>query len=118
MRKPIVSVVIPFYNSKVFLEDSLAKVCGQTYGELEIIYVDDGSTDNGFKVIEEKMITDPRIRLIRQERSYAGIARNTGLQEVTGEYVAFWDADDYFEPDCIEKLLETILKYDADIAIC
>lgn len=113
-----VSVIMPVYNAEKYLADSLGTVVEQTLREIEIICVDDGSTDDSRKVIAEYMEKDDRITLLQQKNQYAGIARNTGLKKCSGEYVVFWDADDRFALDALEKLYNKAKQDDADISIC
>ena len=86
-RQIKVSVVVPVYNVDEFLDNTLSDITGQTLREIEIICVDDGSTDNSCKIIEEWMEKDSRIQLIRQKNQYAGVARNNGLKQAHGKYV-------------------------------
>ena len=99
MEEIKVSVVIPVYNVEEFLNNTLSDITGQTLKEIEIICVDDGSTDTSCKIIEEWQKRDSRIQLIKQKNQYAGVARNNGLKQAHGKYVVFWDADDLFERD-------------------
>lgn len=118
MEKCKVSVIIPVYNTAEFLPETLESVSGQTLKEIEIIFVDDGSKDGSQDLIREYMKKDSRIQLIEQKNSYAGIARNNGLKKATGEYVVFWDSDDRFALDALEKMYEQSVKKGADICIC
>lgn len=113
-----VSVVVPVYNVDEFLDNTLSDITGQTLREIEIICVDDGSTDNSCKIIEEWMKKDSRIQLIRQKNQYAGVARNNGLKQAHGEYVIFWDADDLFDEKALETLYTQAEKENSDICIC
>lgn len=115
--KPLVSVIIPVYNVLPFLREALDSVIHQTYQNLEIILVDDGSTDGSGEICDE-YLSDSRVTVIHQENRGLSGARNTGLERMTGEYVAFMDSDDAFMPEMIEKMLDRILRTDADIAIC
>lgn len=99
---PRVSVVIPVYNSDKYLEKCLRSVLDQSIREIEIICVDDGSTDESIIILRKMANEDERIKIIQQENQFAGVARNTGLKNAVGEYVYFLDSDDY----CDRKLLE------------
>lgn len=100
------SVIIPVYNCETYLERCLESVINQTINEIEILCVDDGSTDNSVSIIQEYACSDERIVLLRQKNQGAGIARNKGLQSAKGEYVAFLDADDYyFDVDALSKMV-------------
>lgn len=113
-----VSVVIPVYNVEEFLDSTLSDITGQSLKEIEIICVDDGSTDNSCEIIQEWMKKDSRIQLIRQKNQYAGVARNNGLKQAHGKYVIFWDADDLFEANALEVLYNQAEKESTDICIC
>jgi len=114
----LVSIIIPVYNAEKYLRECLESILNQTYRNLEIICVDDGSTDNSAEIITEYQINDSRIRLIRQQNQYAGVARNNGVDVSSGEYVMFLDADDFFELELVEKMVNKISEHSADIAIC
>lgn len=113
-----VSVIIPVYNAEKYLRDTLDDATGQTLREIEIICVDDGSTDSSAEIVEEYARRDARVRLIRQKNQYAGVARNHGMSHATGEYLVFWDADDCFEPAMLEKMYARITQAQADICVC
>ena len=113
-----VSVVIPVYNIAAHLRQCLDSVVGQSLQDIEIICVDDGSTDESYAILEEYVRQDPRIRVIRQENAGPGVARNTGLQYATGEYLIFLDSDDWFEKDFLELMLRRARETDADVTIC
>lgn len=98
-----VSVIIPVYQSQRYLRQCLDSVVGQTLKEIEIICVDDGSFDGSAQILREYASKDGRLRVIRQENAGAGAARNRGLLEASGEYLSFLDADDFFEPDMLER---------------
>lgn len=96
--KAKVSIVIPVYNAEKYLGECLDAVLGQTLRELEVICVDDGSTDDSLRILGERAKSDMRLSVIRQENAGAGAARNRGLAAATGDYIAFMDADDFY-PD-------------------
>ena len=104
-----ISVIVPFYNSEKYLKRCLDSLVRQTFKDIEIIMVNDGSTDNGLNVVKSYM-SDERIRLIEKENGGQASARNLGLYEATGEYIIFIDSDDYVELNLCEKLYDTILK--------
>lgn len=113
-----VSVVMPVYNAQEYLDDTLRDVTGQTLREIEIICVDDGSTDESVKIIERWQEKDSRIKLLTQANQYAGVARNHGLTHATGKYVVFWDSDDIFYPEALEKLYLQSEEEQTDICVC
>ncbi len=113
-----VSVVIPVYNGQEFLNRCMDSVCQQTLQDIEIICVDDGSTDNTIEILEDYRQKDKRVQILRQQNQYAGIARNRGLKQAVGKYVIFWDSDDYFALDALQKLYECAEERDADICVC
>lgn len=115
MNKPLVSVIIPLYNASSYIEATLDSVCQQTYTNLEILVVDDSSTDDGFKKV--KAYSDSRIILLQQVNSGAAIARNTGLQQAKGDYIQFMDADDLLHPDKIKIQVEALHDKTAKIAV-
>ena len=113
-----VSVIIPVYNTEQYLGQCLDSVIGQTLKDIEIICVDDGSWDRSPEILRWHAAADGRIRIIRQQNSGLGEARNSGLKAATGEYIAFLDSDDWYEPAALEKLYEQAVKDDADICMC
>lgn len=112
----MVSVIIPVYNTLRYLRESLESVIHQTYQNLEIIIVDDGSTDGSESICDEYKY-DSRVRVIHQENRGLGGARNAGLDIMSGEIVAFLDSDDAFLPETIQTMVEAMLFYKADIVI-
>lgn len=118
MNKQIkVSVIVPVYNALNYLEDSINSILSQTLKEVEIIFVDDGSSDGSYEMLENYAKKDSRIRVIRQKNAGAGAARNNGLKYAKGEYLSILDADDFYEPDMLEKSYNAALKYNADIVV-
>lgn len=115
---PLVSIIIPVYNIKEYIGTCLRSVCGQTLERLEIIVVDDGSTDGSTAICRDYAARDSRIHLVRQENAGQSAARNAGLRLATGDYVGFVDGDDWIEPDMYASLLEALTEADADIALC
>lgn len=113
-----VSIIVPVYNGEKYLRECLDSIKNQTLEDIEIICVDDGSTDSSLNIIEEYKKADSRFQILRQQNQYAGVARNTGLDAATGEYVIFWDCDDYFALDALEKMYQMAAEHHADICIC
>lgn len=118
MGVPTVSVVIPVYNIEEHLRKCLDSVAGQTLREIEIICVDDGSTDSSPEILDEYAQKDVRFHIIHQENTGPGIARNYGIEKATGEYLIFLDSDDWFESDFLEKTVHHARETEADITIC
>ncbi len=113
-----ISVIIPVYNIQQHLRECLDSVLGQSYPRLQVICVDDGSTDESPAILAQYAQKDNRVQVIRQQNAGPGAARNTGLEAATGEYVIFLDSDDWFEPDFLEKMVDTAVREGADVAIC
>ena len=111
-----ISVIVPIYNVERFLEKCVNSILNQTYKNLEIILVDDGSKDNSGKIADELSKKDDRIKVIHKENGGLSSARNEGMKYVTGDYVAFLDSDDCIIPDFYEYLYNMIQKYDVQIA--
>ena len=95
MHSPKVSVIIPVYNTAPYLHEALSSITRQTLQELEIIIVNDGSTDGSGEIIREVAETDGRIKVFEQENQGQSVARNVGLEQATGEYIYFMDSDGY-----------------------
>lgn len=112
-----VSVIIPVYNAEKYLSKCLESVMSQTLQEIEIICVDDGSSDRSLEILKECQEKDGRIKVIAQQNAGAGAARNRGLREASGEYLSFLDADDFFESDMLAEAFETAEKYQADFVV-
>ncbi len=102
-RKPLVSVVVPAYNAAAFIERTLNSVCAQSWSELEILVVDDGSSDDTADIVHRLAAGDGRIRLLRQENQGVSAARNLGIENARGEYIALLDADDIWMPEKIDR---------------
>lgn len=113
-----VSVIIPVYNAGRYLSQCLESVTCQTLREIEIICVDDGSTDFSGEIISSYMERDSRIRLVYEDNAGAGAARNAGLGIASGEYVQFLDSDDWFEETMLEEMYLKAQRYSADIVVC
>lgn len=104
----LVSVVIPAYNAEMTLDETLHSVCGQTHGNMEIIIVDDGSTDSTRALAERHAAVDPRIQVLYQRNEGVAAARNIGWQQARSEFIAFADADDLWAPTKIERQLQAL----------
>lgn len=112
-----ITVIVPVYNVENYLDKCLDSVIKQTYKNIEIIVVNDGSTDNSGEICQEYAEIDYRIIYIEQENAGLSAARNTGLDNMSGDYVTFVDSDDWIEQDYLETLYKKIVEYQADIAV-
>ena len=117
-NNPLISIIIPVYNTKKYLRDCIESVFSQTYRNLEIILIDDGSTDGSGQLVDDYAKSDRRVKVIHQKNQGLSGARNTGLKHVTGKYVTFIDSDDRIEPDMIKGLLDALKESGANIAMC
>lgn len=117
-KKIRVSIVVPMYNRKATIGRCLESLINQTLQDIEIVVVDDGSSDQGGEVVLEYQKRDERIRLITQENQGLGAARNVGIRACRGTYIGFMDSDDYADLQMYEKMLEAALSEDVEIAVC
>lgn len=114
----LISVIIPIYNVEKYLEKCINSVINQSYNDLEIILVDDGSKDRCGEICEEYKIKDSRIKVIHKENGGLSDARNAGIRVAKGDYIAFLDSDDFIHIDFYKVLMSLMSEYDADIAQC
>lgn len=112
---PLVSIIIPVYNVEEYLRECVDSVINQTYKNLEIILVDDGSTDSSGRICDEYAATDNRISVIHQKNGGLSVARNTGIETSNGDYIYFLDSDDYIDPNTIESILEIEVTENSEI---
>ena len=113
----LISVIVPVYNiESEYLERCIKSICNQTYKNLEIILVDDGSNDGSGIICDKFAMEDSRIRVFHKENGGSSSARNLGIKEAKGEYIGFIDSDDYIEPDMYELLAGAVEKYNAPMA--
>lgn len=117
MKEQLISVIIPVYNVALYLDECLKTVCGQTYHNIEIILIDDGSTDGSAQICDEWKKRDSRILVVHKDNEGASVARNVGLQMAKGDYISFVDADDWIEKSMYEEMYKRAKIYDADIVI-
>lgn len=115
MEQPVVSVVIPIYNVEKYLDRCITSVVSQTYTNLEIILVDDGSPDGCPAMCDAWAQKDARIKVVHKKNAGLGFARNTGIEHATGRYICFFDSDDYVEPNTIEVCCRKAQEAGADI---
>ena len=106
-----ISVVVPVYNVKKYLEKSFESIADQTYDNLEIVLVDDGATDGSGKLCDELAKKDNRVKVCHKVNGGLSSARNHGLLNATGDYTIFIDSDDYIHPDMISSLYSEMLQY-------
>lgn len=118
MQKPLISIVVPVYNAGGYLVACLDSIVNQDLKEIEIIIVDDGSTDDSGKIADQYAAEDPRIRVIHQVNAHLSASRNAGMKQATGEYIAFVDADDWIEADMFSSMYKVALREGSDIVIC
>lgn len=116
MQTPLISVIVPVYNIMEYLPRCVASITAQTYSNLEIVLVDDGSTDGTGALCDELAKGDERIRVYHKENGGSSSARNLALAKVTGEYIGFVDSDDYISENMYQCLYEGIVKYDVRVA--
>lgn len=114
----LISVIVPVYNVENFLDICVASVISQSYSNIEIILIDDGSTDSSGKLCDEYAKKDSRIRVIHQKNNGLSGARNTGMNAAKGDYFCFVDSDDVIHRDFIKILYNCLKEYDSDIAVC
>lgn len=117
--KIMISVIVPIYNSEKYLSQCIESILNQTYKDIELILVDDGSTDTSGKICDEYAEKDKRVIVYHNSHSgFAAVGRNRGLDLATGDYIGFIDSDDYISEDMYEKLINDIKLTNAEIAIC
>lgn len=116
--KDLITIVVPIYKVEKYLEKCINSILEQTYKNIEIIFVDDGSPDNCGKICDEYAKKDSRIKVIHKENGGLSDARNAGIEIATGKYITFVDSDDYITNDYIEYLYNLIKKYNVKLSIC
>lgn len=114
VEKDLVTVIVPIYNTEKYLDHCIRSIADQTYRNLEILLIDDGSPDGCSEICDEWARRDNRIRVIHKSNEGLGMARNTGIENARGEYICFPDSDDFLAPDTIEKSLTCALKNKAE----
>ena len=113
----MISIIVPVYNCEKYLDDSIQSLIDQTiFADLEIVFIDDGSTDESAKVIQRYVDQYSNMRFIRQSNKGVSVARNRGIEEAKGEYIAFFDADDLAHNTLYEKLLKLLIQNDVDMS--
>ena len=114
---PLISVIVPVYKVEAYLPQCLDSICGQTYQNLEILLVDDGSPDRCGEICDQYAARDSRIRVLHKQNGGLSDARNAGMQQMTGSYLMFVDSDDMLPPDAVQMLFETALSENAELVI-
>ena len=118
MNNPLISVIVPVYKAEAYLERCVNSIINQTYKNLEIFLVDDGSPDNCGQICDEYAKADSRIRVIHKQNGGQSSARNAALDVMTGDYVGFVDSDDWIEPSMYERLMSLVQEFGAEISVC
>ena len=113
-----VSIIVPVYNVSTYLDECIQSVLNQTYKNFELLLVDDGSTDNSGEICDKYATQDERVKVIHQQNGGAGKAKNTALDEATGDYIAFLDGDDCFDVGYVKTMLDAMERNGADIVQC
>lgn len=116
LNEDLISVIVPVYNIMDCLPKCVESICAQTYSNIEILLVDDGSTDGTEKLVEELAGKDGRIRIFHKENGGSSSARNLGIGKARGKWIGFVDSDDFIEPEMYEELLNALLKYNVPMA--
>ena len=118
MNKELISIIVPIYKVEKYLEKCLNSIINQTYKNIEIILIDDGSPDNCGKICDEYAKKDSRIKVFHQENKGVSAVRNFGIKKATGKYIMFIDSDDYVDKTMAEHLYDNLKEYNADISVC
>lgn len=118
MKNELISVIVPVYNVEKYLKKCIDSIICQTYENIEIILIDDGSTDSSSKICDKYLLKDSRIKVIHQKNQGIAIVRNKGLAQSNGKYIFWVDSDDYISNECIEYLYNLLKKENADMSIC
>lgn len=115
---PKISVIVPVYNVAPYLKKCVDSIINQTFTDIEIILVDDGSTDESGTICDQYAQKDSRVKVIHKPNGGLSDARNSGLEVCSGEYIGFVDSDDWISPDMYETLIHFAVKEDLDVAMC
>ena len=118
MNHPLVSILLPVYNTALFLPQCLDSVLSQTYRNIQVVLVDDGSRDNSLEICQQYASKDSRVEVYHQENQGVAVARNTLLSKVRGDYFLFVDSDDWIEPDMVGYLVSRATYYNSNIVTC
>ena len=118
MNQPLVSIIVPIYNGEKSIERCLRSIQNQSYQNIEVLVVNDGSTDHTDRVIRRYAEGDKRFHYIKKENSGVSHSRNLAMQKAQGEYFQFVDGDDWLVKNATEEFVKTALQYDCDMVIC
>lgn len=118
MTNELISIIVPVYNVEQYVKKTIESILKQTYRDIEIICVNDGSTDNTLQVLKFISAADDRVKVFSKANEGVTLARKYGIDQAQGEYIGFVDADDIVEPDMYERLYKNLKKYDVDISHC
>ena len=113
-----ISIIIPIYNVKEYLKRCVDSVLNQSYKNIEVILIDDGSTDGSEKICDEYAKKDKRVVVVHQKNSGVSASRNKGIELATGKYIGFVDSDDYIHKDMFEKLYNSLISTSSSISMC
>lgn len=115
----MISIIIPVYNAELYIEECVESILVQTYGDFELLLIDNGSIDNSFALCQELTRKDSRIKAFREEVNQGvSVARNQGIGIAAGEYITFVDADDWLEPDCLQQMIIASEQYECPLVMC
>lgn len=117
-RHPLVSIIIPAYNAECYIEKSINSVLNQTYKNIQIIVIDDGSIDNTYSKVNILLKNHSMRKILKKENGGVSSARNLGIKHADGEYICFLDSDDYYDINFIQCMVEGITKHDLDLCYC
>lgn len=118
VESPVVSVIVPVYNREQYIGRCIESIVGQSYTDIELILIDDGSTDLSGGICQEYALKDERVTYIKKRNEGAGFARNTGMDLAKGDFLFFVDSDDFLHKDCLRIMVEMSNRYKADIVKC
>ena len=118
MQQPLVSILVPVYNCEPYLDECIFSIINQDYKNLQIVFANDGSTDNSLAILHKYASIDPRIEILTRENKGVATTRNDLLDKIKGSYFLFVDADDWIETNMVSYLLTLIQEHNADIAVC
>ena len=118
MKKPVISVIVPIYNTEAYLEECLENLIHQTLKDIEILCIDDGSTDGSLQILERYACLDSRIKIFKQNNLGPGAARNIGLEQATGDYLMFCDSDDVYNLHACKEMHQAMINNSVDLVMC